>query len=52
MNKTDLSRIKKRLTPDGHNPIVVRGVYLNSKKAVVSRVDTDLESLNLTHAER
>ncbi len=52
MNKTDLSKIKKRLTPDGHNPIVVRGVYLNSKKAVVSRVSTDLESLNLIHAER
>ena len=27
-------------------------VPLNSKKAVVSRVNTDLESLNLTHAEK
>ena len=52
MNKTDISKIKNRLRADGHNPIEIRGWYVNSKKAVISEISKSLMSMGQTEAEK
>lgn len=52
MNKTDLGKLKRRLSPDGRNPIVIRGWYVNSKKAVISSFTRDLMSMTRTECEK
>ena len=52
MNKSDISKIKNRLRPDGHNPIEIRGWYVNSKKAVISEISKSLISLGQTESEK
>lgn len=52
MNKTDIAKIKKRLSPDGRNPIRIRGWYVNNKKAVVSEISRSLMSLTQTESEK
>lgn len=52
MNKTEIAKIKRRLTPDGRNPIVIRGWYVNGKKAVISQLSRDLMSLTQTECEK
>ena len=52
MNKTDLGKLKRRLSPDGRNPIVLRGWYVNSKKAVISSFSRDLMSMTRTECEK
>lgn len=52
MNKSDISKIKNRLRPDGHSPIEIRGWYVNSKKAVISEISKSILSLGQTESEK
>ena len=52
MNKNDISRLKRRLSPDGRNPIVLKGWYVNSKKAVVSEFSRSFMSLSQLESEQ
>ena len=52
MNKNDLSKIKKRLSPDGRNPIRIHGWYVNSKKAIISELSRDFMGMGRTECEK
>ncbi|MBR4235347.1 MAG: DUF4317 domain-containing protein [Clostridia bacterium] len=52
MNKSDIAKIKRRLTADSRNPIVIRGRYVNGKKAVVSEFSRSLMSLTQTECDK
>ena len=45
MNKKDIAEIRRRLNAESHNPIDVRGLYVNGKGAVVSAFHKSLMSL-------
>ena len=52
MNKNEIAKIKRRLIPDGKNPIEIRGWYINSKKAVISEISRSLVSLTMSDSEK
>lgn len=52
MNKADIAKIKHRLSPDGRNPIVIRGWYVNSKKAIISEFSRSMMSLTQTESDK
>ena len=51
MNKKDIAEIRRRLNAESHNPIDVRGLYVNGKGAVVSAFHKSLMSLPQEEAE-
>ncbi|MBQ3078879.1 MAG: DUF4317 domain-containing protein [Clostridia bacterium] len=51
MNKKDISEIRKRLNPESHNPIEIRGCYVNGNRAVISAFHRPLISLPETEAD-
>ena len=52
MNKNDVNKLKRRLSPDGRNPIVLRGWYVNSKKVIVSEFSRSFMSLSQLESEK
>ncbi|MBQ3668713.1 MAG: DUF4317 domain-containing protein [Clostridia bacterium] len=52
MNKSDISKIKNRLRSDNHNPIEIRGWYVNSKKAVISELSKSIASMGQTESDK
>lgn len=51
MNKNDISKIKRRLTADGRSPIEIRGVFVNSKKAIISELQRSVITMGQSEAD-
>ena len=51
MNKKDIAEIRRRLNSESHNPIEIRGCYVNGKRNVVSAFHRSLMSLPAEEAD-